>query len=117
MASRGAQIGNSNAANGRRFRDGIRRALARESGGSLQTGIDRICTQLVRAAFDGQQWALQELGNRLDGKPVAQLNIETQFRPVDVSAEPLSVEEWKAKHCIEGEAEDVTPPDANEGVN
>ncbi len=122
MATRGAQIGNSNAVKGRRYREGIMRALARESGGNVQAGIDRLCTQLVRAGFSGEQWALQELGNRLDGKPVAQISIESQIRPVDISDRPMSVEEWTAKYTVEGSAEvvemqDSEPQDDSDSLN
>ncbi len=122
MAKRGAPFGNKNGEKGRRYREGIMRALARESGGNVQAGIDRLCTQLVRAGFDGQQWALQELGNRLDGKPVAQISIESQIRPVDVSAEPMSVEEWVQTYTVEGIAEvaemqDLEPQDGSDSLN
>ncbi len=39
----------------------------------------------------------------------------SHVRDADVSAEPMSIEQWKAQHCIEGEAEDVTTPGANDG--
>ena len=45
------------------------RALARKSG-SVEAGLDAAADKLaVLAIDDGDKWALEEIGNRLDGKP------------------------------------------------
>lgn len=70
MAERGAPIGNSNAKKAKRFEGAITRALAKIGDGKgVEGGIDKLATQLVDAAAKGEQWALIEVANRLDGKP------------------------------------------------
>ena len=64
---RGAQRGNDNAARGAEFREAIRRALSR-SAGTVGKGLDKLCDQLIVAAAAGEQWAMQMVADRLDGK-------------------------------------------------
>jgi hypothetical protein len=50
------------------WRDAIKRALARKSG-SVEAGLDAAADKLAKLAIDdGDKWALEEIGNRLDGK-------------------------------------------------
>lgn len=45
------------------------RALARKSG-SVDAGLDAAADKLAALAIDdGDKWALEEIGDRLDGKP------------------------------------------------
>jgi len=45
------------------------RALARKSG-SVDAGLDAAADKLASLAIDdGDKWALEEIGDRLDGKP------------------------------------------------
>jgi hypothetical protein len=45
------------------------RALARKSG-SVEAGLDSAADKLAKLAIDdGDKWALEEIGNRLDGRP------------------------------------------------
>lgn len=71
----GAPVGNQNGAKGRLWLDAIRRALARKAEGDLSSGIDKLAEKLVAAAESGDQWALLEIGNRLDGKPAQSLTV------------------------------------------
>ena len=63
----GAPLGNDNGARGAEFREAVRRALAR-SAGSVGKGLDKLCDQLIVAAGSGEQWAMQMVADRLDGK-------------------------------------------------
>lgn len=65
----GAQPGNQNARKAKIWADAVRRAIARKASGNLQHGLDGLADKLIEAATAGEQWALIELGNRLDGKP------------------------------------------------
>ena len=67
LKRRGAQRGNDNAARGAEFREAIRRALSR-SAGTVGKGLDKLCDQLIVAAASGEQWAMQMVADRLDGK-------------------------------------------------
>lgn len=70
MTTRGAPIGNKNATKEKRWGSAITRVLARNSGGrGVEGGLEDAAEKLVRAALAGEQWALIELGNRMDGKP------------------------------------------------
>lgn len=72
MAGRGAPVGNQNGAKGKQFLEAMRKALAK-SGGTVDKGVVKVAEKLVSAALDGEQWAIQEIGNRLDGKPAQAL--------------------------------------------
>jgi len=63
----GAPLGNDNASKGAEFREAIRRALSR-SAGTVGKGLDKLCDQLIVAAGSGEQWAMQMVADRLDGK-------------------------------------------------
>ena len=67
LKRRGAKPGNDNAARGAEFREAIRRALSR-SAGTVGKGLDKLCDQLIVAAASGEQWAMQMVADRLDGK-------------------------------------------------
>jgi len=72
----GGQPGNQNAAKGATWNDAIRRALARaaaqkaEDPRQARATLDDIADRLIKAAADGDEWAIKELGNRLDGKSI-----------------------------------------------
>lgn len=68
-----AEIGNQNSRKGKLWREALQRALETKS---LELGkphrnavLDDIALQLVNAGLQGEQWAIKELGDRLDGKP------------------------------------------------
>ena len=64
----GAPKGNQNAVKAKLFHDALKRALAR-SGKSVDGGLNKVCDQLVTAALAGEQWAIKEIADRIDGKP------------------------------------------------
>lgn len=66
---RGGQPGNSNATRGAEWRQAIKRALSHKSGKDYRAGLDLIASQIVDAACEGDQWAIREIGDRIDGKP------------------------------------------------
>lgn len=68
MATSGGQPGNQNAKRAKEFESALRKALAREAG-SVSDGLVVIADKLVVAAKAGEQWAVREIADRLDGKP------------------------------------------------
>lgn len=69
----GAPVGNQNAVRAKKWREAIMRALARKSG-SVDAGLDAAADKLAALAIDeGDKWALEEIGDRLDGKPAQSL--------------------------------------------
>ena len=77
MAGRGAPLQNQNARRGRQWREAIKRALSRAAAKLNQgdeigwrRGLDRVADEIVGSAISGEAWAIREIGNRIDGKPI-----------------------------------------------
>lgn len=68
MAESGGQPGNQNARKAKLFEGALKRALARAAG-TVDEGLAKVADALVRAGVAGEQWAVKEIGDRLDGKP------------------------------------------------
>lgn len=81
MAERGGQPGNNNAAKNRPWREAVSRALAKKSRVDQIEALDAIAEKVVDAALAGPSYekgdpwlhAVNELADRLDGKPAQQL--------------------------------------------
>ena len=67
-----APLGNDNNRKNKPWADSINRALARYGDGKLNA-LNVIADQLVTAAVNGDKWAIEEIGNRVDGKPKQQV--------------------------------------------
>ena len=68
MATSGGQLGNQNAVNAKRWREAILRALARATNKDIDAGLDRAADMLVVKAFEGEEWAISHMADRIDGK-------------------------------------------------
>jgi hypothetical protein len=80
----GAPKGNQNA-KGRKqklFDDALRRAIAQDDKDRLRTAAESLLTQ----AASGEQWAIKELADRMDGKPVQSVDLDANVT--------VSHEEW-----------------------
>lgn len=60
-----APEGNQNAVKGKVWNDALRKAIVQDDGKRVRAAIDSLLTQ----AAAGEQWAIKELADRLDGKP------------------------------------------------
>jgi len=69
-----SMLGNQNARRGRECRDALRRVLAqykdKDAGIKMGQALYAIYKKLVGMALDGDEFAIREIGNRIDGKPV-----------------------------------------------
>lgn len=65
-----AAKGNQYAVKAKEFEGALKRALVREDG-----SLNRIATKLVKTAEEGEQWAIQMIADRLDGKPKQQTEV------------------------------------------
>lgn len=65
----GAPHGNNNAIKGKRWSAAIDRALESKSKAEGIQALDKLAEKLIEAAEAGEQWALKELGDRLEGRP------------------------------------------------
>lgn len=81
----GAPIGNTNAANGRRFRKALERELARRYG-DVDEGLGVIAKKLVDLTEDPQSArdACKEIADRFDGKPHQSVTAEVEVTTVVV---------------------------------
>lgn len=73
-----APSGNKNAAKGKAWFDALRKECVQRS------ALDDIAKLVVDKALAGEQWAIQEIGNRLDGKP-AQAITGDDGGPVEIA--------------------------------
>ena len=71
MANVGGQPGNKNATKNKIWAEALDRAIAQDDGKRLRGAAEK----LLDLAADGEQWAVKELGDRLDGKPTQQTEI------------------------------------------
>ena len=77
----GGQPGNQNAKKGKLFYDALRIALLQEDRKKLRNITDK----LVKAAENGDAWAVKEIMDRMDGKPVQATEISgTDGAPMDL---------------------------------
>jgi len=67
----GAPAGNSNASKSRLFYDALRKNLVQNP-----HRVQLIVENLISAAEENEQWAIRELMDRIDGKPVQANTLE-----------------------------------------
>lgn len=67
----GAPVGNLNAAKEKRWFEALDRAIKQDEGVRLRAAAEK----LLDLAAAGEQWAVKEIGDRLDGKPKQQTEI------------------------------------------
>jgi hypothetical protein len=80
-----APAGNQNAKNAKRWQQALRRALARKSNQSVEAGLDAIADLVVAAAYEGEQWAIREVGEREDGKPAQAIVGDPDADPIQIA--------------------------------
>lgn len=98
MAGKGAPKGNQYAAKAKEFEGALKRALVRADG-----SLNRIADKLVEQAEAGEQWAVQMVADRLDGKPKQQTEITgADDGPLSIrhiiSEKPLDMAQWAQQH-------------------
>lgn len=64
-----AAPGNQYASKARKWTQAIERALAKRSLAEQRETLDDLADVLIMEAMKGEQWAVKELGDRLEGKP------------------------------------------------
>lgn len=72
----GAPVGNTNGKGKRFWSDAVRKALAQTNEGSKQSNLAKVAEKLVTMAIDGDMAAIRELGDRTEGKAVAEVKID-----------------------------------------
>lgn len=64
-----APVGNKNAAKGKAWFDALRKELVQRE------ALGQIAKVVVDAALEGERWAIEEIGNRMDGKPAQSVTV------------------------------------------
>lgn len=82
----GAPKGNQNAAKGREWAEAVRYALAMYEDAKIARGkaLKAIAMKVVEKAVEGDKDSIQEIGNRLDGKPAQAIVGDDSQDPVKV---------------------------------
>ena len=58
----------------------MKRILTRASEKDVTKGLERVAKKLLQAANKGESWAIQEIANRMDGKPVQAVDVNATVR-------------------------------------
>jgi hypothetical protein len=82
MGNRGGQIGNSNATKNKLFLNSLKRQLIQSP-----ERLEKIIEVLITQAESGQPWAIKELLDRIDGKP-----IQNNFIDIDENREIKNID-------------------------
>lgn len=72
----GAPVGNNNSIKSKPWRDALNRAIAQQDGKKLRAMADKLIAQ----AMKGDVSALKEIGDRLDGKAIQQVEAKVEGR-------------------------------------
>ena len=72
------QPGNKHGSKSKAFDQALRRAIAQDNGERLRQAAESLLT----AAADGQPWAINQLADRLDGKPGQSVDVTQTIRKV-----------------------------------
>jgi hypothetical protein len=82
-----APKGNTYGAKSKLFEGALRKAVAQADGDALR----KVADKLLEMAMAGEPWAVRELADRLDGKPVQQVDLQADV--TTRSADELSDDE------------------------
>lgn len=85
--------GNQNASKQKPWADALRRAMNRYDGGK-KGALNYIADQTVKLAVSGEQWAVKEIGDRMDGKAAQSVALtgaegKDLFAPLVAASESL----------------------------
>lgn len=90
-----APEGNDNKVKNKPWADSLNRAMTRYKDGK-ENALNIIADQTVKAAINGDVWAITEIGNRLDGKPAQSVEQKTEHS-------------GQVRHSVEMHIIDATP--------
>ena len=72
----GAPLGNRNAAKAKQWAAAIERALEKRGAGDKLAALDDLAEKLLSKCDEADMAALREFGDRIDGKPRQELDVE-----------------------------------------
>lgn len=71
-----------NAPKKREWEFAIKRALAARGNGNMEVALNGLAHKLIRLAQAGDKWAIEEIGNRIDGKAKQAIVGDEESAPV-----------------------------------
>ncbi len=80
-----AAIGNQYAAKAKIVTDAIRKAIVQEDGKRLAKGVDK----LLDSFAEGEPWAIEQVMNRLEGKPAQSVDVAVTKSIQDMTDDEL----------------------------
>lgn len=80
-----AAQGNQYAAKAKLVTDAIRKAIVQDDGAKLRKGVDK----LLDAFADGEPWAIEQVINRLEGKPSQSVDVAVSKSIQDMTDDEL----------------------------
>ena len=117
----GAPAGNKNAQKGKRWLEALDKALKQYTDKSkkIEAGqaLDRIARNVVKEAIDGAFWAIEEIGNRLDGKPSQSIDFTGEITHVRELSDQQLIERLERARHAGGVAESPPSPPDSSGVH
>jgi hypothetical protein len=80
----GAPVGNTNARNGKQWKQAIERALDKRGKGDRTAALDALAEKLLAKIDEGDVSAIREFGDRMDGKAAqsVQLGGDPEGEPI-----------------------------------
>jgi hypothetical protein len=114
MSVGGAPKGNKNAAKGKRWLESLDKALKQytDKTKKIEAGqaLDRIARMVVKEALGGAYWAIEEIGNRLDGKPSQSIDFTGEITHVRDLSDAQLLE--RLERARDAAGADESPPGA-----
>jgi hypothetical protein len=86
----GAPKGNTNAVKSRPWADAINKALCQSRDGK-PAKLRALAEKLVDQALEGDMTAMKEMGDRVDGKALASIEVKGDISLSDMTVEALNV--------------------------
>jgi len=92
VAKGGGQPGNKNATKNRYWAEAIDKALKQSEEGKPNK-LRRLADKIIEMALDGDMQAIKEIGDRVDGKALASIDVKTEH-----SLSELTIDELRAEY-------------------
>jgi len=116
----GAPAGNKNAQKGKRWLEALDKALKQytdpEQKIAAGQALDRIAKLVVKEALDGAYWAIEEIGNRLDGKPSQSIDFTGEITHVRELSDAQLIERLERARDAAGASESPTSAPDPSGI-
>ena len=87
--ARGGQAGNNNAGKNRIWADAINKVLCQANEGEKHANLRKLAEKIIEKALDGDMVAMKEIGDRVDGKALASIEVSGHMSLSDMTEAAL----------------------------